>query len=346
MWKCWILLLCSTGLSSSSSAVGPQSVSINLPENNHVKNEVKKELSVRRFACPIGFFRLKRNCYYLSAGMAPWREAHFHCKDRNSTLAILDRKGKNRILRKYLMGDQFTKLERWIGGIYNWQQMTWEWGVSGEKVVFQNFHNLNQSNSKAYAWHCMVLDPAVKYKWSPRSCVKKKHYICQVPAGRIGHRRKKIKDSNLVEQNQITKPKRKGKKHNEKEKGYPESHRHNRVREEWRSKLDVKNYNDDDNNRNNKNNNNEEWVHGVNPGSRPPVSRSRHPRPADRTRHQSNRIRQRDDTPKITQRIPQGYEHGAFSRDGSIDTNPQFLADSQYHNSFNDIAHEEVLIKT
>lgn len=87
----------------------------------------------------------------------------------------------------------------------------------------------------------------------------------------LGHRRKKIKDSNLVEQNQITKPKRKGKKYNEREKGYPESHRHNRVREEWRSKLDVKNYNDDDNNRNHKNNNNEEWVHGVNPGSRPPV---------------------------------------------------------------------------
>ncbi|CAG5097083.1 Similar to Perlucin (Haliotis laevigata) [Cotesia congregata] len=292
MWKCWILLLCSTGLSLSSSAVGPQSVSINLPENNHVKNEVKKELSVRRFACPIGFFRLKRNCYYLSAGMAPWREAHFHCKDRNSTLAILDKKGKNRILRKYLMGDQFTKLERWIGGIYNWQQMTWEWGVSGEKVVFQNFHNLNQSNSKAYAWHCIVLDPAIKYKWSPRSCVKKKHYICQLKLKLnfhvLGHRRKKIKDNNLVEQNQITKPKRKERK----------------------------------------------------------GSRSRHPRPADRTRHQLNRIRQRDDTPKITQRIPQGYEHGAFLRDGSIDTNPQFLADSQYHNSFNDIAHEEVLIKT
>lgn len=64
---------------------------------------------VRRFACPVGFFRLKRFCYYLSAGTAPWREAYFHCKDRNATLAILDRNGKDKMLRKYLMGEQFSE---------------------------------------------------------------------------------------------------------------------------------------------------------------------------------------------------------------------------------------------
>ena len=70
---------------------------------------LRQHESVRRFACPVGFFRLKRFCYYLSAGTAPWREAYFHCKDRNATLAILDRNGKDKMLRKYLMGDQFSE---------------------------------------------------------------------------------------------------------------------------------------------------------------------------------------------------------------------------------------------
>lgn len=84
--------------------------SINLPSSNGEKSD-KDFDGIRRFACPVGFFRLKRNCYYLSAGIAPWREAYFHCKDRNSTLAELDKNGKDRILRKYLMGEQFSK---WI----------------------------------------------------------------------------------------------------------------------------------------------------------------------------------------------------------------------------------------
>lgn len=79
-----------------------------------------------------------------------------------------------------------AKLERWIGGIYNWQQMAWEWGVSGDKVVYQNFDKLDPKNPKKYAWHCVVMDPSVRYKWKPRSCVERKHYICEVPAGRIG----------------------------------------------------------------------------------------------------------------------------------------------------------------
>lgn len=70
---------------------------------------VQQHEPVRRFACPVGFFRLKRFCYYLSAGTAQWRDANFHCKDRNATLAILDRNGKDKMLRKYLMGDQFSE---------------------------------------------------------------------------------------------------------------------------------------------------------------------------------------------------------------------------------------------
>lgn len=196
---------------------GLSSAALNSPDHrvssstNNQSVTVRQNESVRRFACPIGFFRLKRFCYYLSAGTAPWREAHFHCKDRNATLAILDRNGKDRMLRRYLMGEQFSeyyrsrrcncniawlrlplrnstaKLERWIGGIFNWQQKAWEWGVTGEKMVFQSFGKLEPGKSDKFAWHCIIMDPTLKYKWSAKSCVERKHYICEVPAGRIGN---------------------------------------------------------------------------------------------------------------------------------------------------------------
>lgn len=87
-----------------------------------------------------------------------------------------------------------AKLERWIGGIYDWHGMAWKWGVSGEKIVFENFEKLQYDDPKQYAWHCVVMDPRIDYKWKPVSCVKRKHYICEVPVGRIGN--KIIKDSN------------------------------------------------------------------------------------------------------------------------------------------------------
>lgn len=92
----------------SSTLVDPHSFGITIPPKSQGKTSRQHE-PIRRFACPVGFFRLKRFCYYLSAGTAPWREAYFHCKDRNATLAVLDRNGKDRMLRKYLMGDQFSK---------------------------------------------------------------------------------------------------------------------------------------------------------------------------------------------------------------------------------------------
>ena len=65
--------------------------------------------------------------------------------------------------------------------------MAWEWGVTGEKVGFQNFGVPQSNDSKQqYAWHCITIDPTLRYKWSPRSCVERKHYVCEVPAGRIG----------------------------------------------------------------------------------------------------------------------------------------------------------------
>ncbi|KAK0180104.1 hypothetical protein PV327_005779 [Microctonus hyperodae] len=341
MWLCGILLLCATGL-SFGNVVDSHINSVNAPINNYEKNVKDTFGPIRRFACPVGFFRLKRNCYYLSAGVAPWREAYFHCKDRNATLAVLDKNGKDRILRKYLMGDQFTKFERWIGGVYNWQQMAWEWGVSGDKIVFQNFAHEQQVNPKQYAWHCIVLDPFAKYKWNPRSCIQKKHYICEVPAGRIDRRRRKRihEDPNLVPQNQRMKPKRKGKKIRKEKKGEIGGHRRNRDHRNRQRNWAEQNPN-------------REWANGVNLGSRPlsEMKGSSTTRPTNRTRHRPNRLYKHDKTPKITQIKPQGYtEYSQYLGDGPAATHLKTLVDEKslahYHAKINDLSLEEILLKT
>lgn len=327
MWKCWILFLCFAGL--SSAVLDLSNFSVNSLTTNQSRT-VRQHEHVRRFACPVGFFRLKRFCYYLSAGTAPWRDAYFHCKDRNATLAILDRNGKDRMLRKYLMGDQFTKLERWIGGIFNWQQMAWEWGVTGEKMVFQSFGRMEPGKSEKYAWHCIIMDPALKYKWSARSCVERKHYICEVPAGRLSRRRKK--SDPFAPQNQRLKPRKKGKKYlNEQRK--LEGRKKNRTN--WR-----KNWTDQ--------RENEQWAHGVKLGSRPPfnikITQSR-----ERMRHRSNKTRLQPAEPRVAQVLPQGREYGAFlggrlnsHQSQNLDMNNVF---SQFHNKINDFAREEILLK-
>ncbi|XP_012288374.1 uncharacterized protein LOC105704065 [Orussus abietinus] len=333
MWKNCILVLCAAGI--ASAVVEPQSFSVNPPPRHRGRNGRGNE-GIRRFACPVGFFRLRRNCYYLSAGTAPWREAHFHCKDRNATLAVLDKGGKDRILRKYLMGDQFTKLERWIGGIFNWQQMAWEWGVSGEKIVFQSFSKLNPGNSKQYAWHCIIMDPALKYKWSPRSCVEPKHYICEVPAGRIAKRRKKLVDE---PQNQRMKPRKTGKKYNPNNNQKIRQHRRNKQQQAWRREWMRQSAN-------------EGWSHGVNLGSRPPSNVRLAPgaRPSDRMRHANKYLQ--STVPRVSQIIPQGREYGAYLGDGPANhKQSQSLADrnnelSQFHAKINDLSLEEVLLKT
>lgn len=325
MWKCWILFLCFAGL--SSAVLDLSNFSVNSLTTNQSRT-VRQHEPVRRFACPIGFFRLKRFCYYLSAGTAPWRDAYFHCKDRNATLAILDRNGKDRMLRKYLMGDQFTKLERWIGGIFNWQQMAWEWGVTGEKMVFQSFGKMEPGKSETYAWHCIIMDPALKYKWSARSCVERKHYICEVPAGRLAKRRKK--SDPFAPQNQRLKPRKKGKKYLD-EKRKLEGKKKNRVnwRRNWTDRRE-----------------NEQWAHGVKLGSRPPNTKVTQPR--ERTRHRSNRTRLQPVVPRVAQVLLQGREYGAF-QGGRLDSQSQNLdinnVLSQFHNKINDFAREEILLK-
>ncbi|XP_031837847.1 uncharacterized protein LOC116429246 [Nomia melanderi] len=317
-----ILILCATGI--SAFVAQPYNASINLQVTNHL-GIGQQNAPTNRFACPIGFFRLKRYCYYLSAGTAPWRDAYFHCKDRNATLAILDRNGKDRMLRKYLMGDQFTKLERWIGGIFNWQKSAWQWGVTGEEMVFQNFGRPQTNQSKQqYAWHCITIDPTLKYKWSPRSCIERKHFVCEVLAGRIPRRRKKNPDP-YAPQNQRLKPGKKGKKY-PKEMRKSQKGRQNRQQQRRRRYWEVQNGNDD-------------WSHGVKIGARPPSN--------NRVRHHPNRTQVAYSAAKKPQYPLQGLEYGAFLGDGPSN-DPQSLTHISRvlsPNTINGLASEEVLRK-
>ena len=72
-----------------------------------------------------------------------------------------------------------ARLERWIGGIYNWETKRWVWGATGRRVSYHGFSR--RSPTEDPKWHCIVMDPVMMYKWGTRSCVHRKHYICEKP---------------------------------------------------------------------------------------------------------------------------------------------------------------------
>nr|CAD7394624.1 unnamed protein product [Timema cristinae] len=72
-----------------------------------------------------------------------------------------------------------SRLERWIGGIYNWETKHWVWGATGEDLVHQGFSRQNPNTD--HKWHCIMMDPTNHYRWNAKSCVHKKHYICETP---------------------------------------------------------------------------------------------------------------------------------------------------------------------
>lgn len=169
--------------------------------------------------------------------------------------------------------------------------MAWEWGVTGEKMVFQSFGRTEpgRSNNKKYAWHCIIMDPVLKYKWSARSCVERKHYICEVPAGRLGKKcirniqqkklffihnftdinvtefihdiftlsaRRRKKSDPFAPQNQRLKPRKKGKKYLDEQGKQGTSERKKTRVNSRRNWIDQ--------------GENQQWAHGVKLGSRPP----------------------------------------------------------------------------
>lgn len=127
--------------------------------------------------CPPHFFRIGNECYYISATKLNWLDAHFECKDRNSKLAE-PMKYDDKYLRKYLtMSKQKNYI--WIGGNYNWRTNKWQWGYNGKDIGYQSFSQMVPGSSQDLKYHCAVLNPDLKFRWSAKLCTDKLNFICQ-----------------------------------------------------------------------------------------------------------------------------------------------------------------------
>ncbi|XP_055534230.1 uncharacterized protein LOC129723808 isoform X2 [Wyeomyia smithii] len=139
-----------------------------------------EQVSTRRFKrmyamCPPHFFRVGNECYFISQNKQNWLDAHFECKDRNSKLAEPLKYG-DRNLRKYLSMTR-EKNYIWIGGNYNWRANKWQWGYNGEEIGYQSFSQMVPGQDLKY--HCAVLNPDLKFRWSAKLCTEKLNFICQ-----------------------------------------------------------------------------------------------------------------------------------------------------------------------
>lgn len=88
--------------------------------------------------CPPQFVKVGNDCYFLSTKKESWLDAHFECKDKNSKLAS-PLKYANIKLQKYLKNRDQLNDDKWIGGMYNWQQEKWQWGYNGGDITYQAF---------------------------------------------------------------------------------------------------------------------------------------------------------------------------------------------------------------
>jgi hypothetical protein len=103
------------------------------------RNNPKLSRAKRMYAlCPPEFQKIGNDCFYISDRKESWLDAHFECKDRNSKLAE-PLKFADRRLRKYLQNRDPMHGEKWIGGMYNYQQKRWKWGYNGGEMKYQAF---------------------------------------------------------------------------------------------------------------------------------------------------------------------------------------------------------------
>lgn len=129
------------------SSVNSQLPSDDLQPHNQPDLRHKPSLPrVRRMyaLCPPDFTKIGNDCYFISNKKESWLDSHFDCKDRNSKLAE-PLKFADRRLRKYLKNKDQVVDDKWIGGMYNWQQMKWQWGYNGGDMKYQSFANEDET---------------------------------------------------------------------------------------------------------------------------------------------------------------------------------------------------------
>ncbi|CAO1308531.1 unnamed protein product [Diamesa hyperborea] len=150
-----------------------------LQPHNYIQNQLSLSRAKRMYAmCPPDFIKIGNECYYLSDKTESWLDAHFECKDRNSKLAE-PLKFADKKIRKYLTNKDLNKGEKWIGGMYNWERMKWQWGYNGKAMTYQSFSNMGDKTNEELKFHCTTLNPEFSYKWSSKMCTEKHYFICQ-----------------------------------------------------------------------------------------------------------------------------------------------------------------------
>lgn len=132
-----------------------------------------------RYYCPSNFVRLGNGCYFFSAQIKSWQDAHFACRDIQAQLVVLDSRWEDSTIRQYLSRREFAPLERWIGGLYDWSGQRWLWGATGEAMNYIGFGDL--TSDRVREWHCVYMDPEQTHKWNHKLCTKDLHYICELP---------------------------------------------------------------------------------------------------------------------------------------------------------------------
>lgn len=123
------------------SSVNTQLPSDDLQPHNqpNLRHQPSLTRARRMYAlCPPDFAKIGNDCYYISTKKESWLDSHFDCKDRNSKLAE-PLKFADRRLRKYLKNKDQVVDDKWIGGMYNWQLMKWQWGYNGGDMKYQSF---------------------------------------------------------------------------------------------------------------------------------------------------------------------------------------------------------------
>jgi hypothetical protein len=115
-------------------------------QNHQQRHHAKKLQQLARTRkiyamCPPNFTKIGNECYFLSPTKASWLDSHFECKDKNAKLAE-PLKYADRLLRKYFNERGRTRGEIWIGGMYNWQRMKWQWGYNGKDMTYQSFSQM------------------------------------------------------------------------------------------------------------------------------------------------------------------------------------------------------------
>lgn len=145
-----------------------------------------------RYKCPEAYRRIGNGCYFISDEKLTWHDAQFTCKDlAGGFLAKVNKPWKDRSLKRFLIRSG-VRIERWIGTIYDFGRHNWIWGMGGEKLRYQGFSGRRPKEN--FSWRCGVMDPTLLFKWSTRSCIEQKAFICEVPIKIISgdNRRRKM----------------------------------------------------------------------------------------------------------------------------------------------------------